>query len=77
MQGEAGRRVADDTGAVQLSGGRRRRRRVYLLVFRADGAFVEARVYEPVRVAGVGLIQSLGGVRRRIKTLKEAAEAPW
>ena len=54
--------VVDDGGAG-----------VYLLVFRADGAFVEARVYEPQRHPG-GIV-SLGGVRRRIKTLKEAATA--
>ena len=46
---------------------------VYLLVFGAGGSFVEARVYKPARVAGVGYIQSLGGVRRRIKTLKDTA----
>ena len=47
---------------------------VYLLVFRADGAFVKALVFEPVRTIGVGYIQSLGGVRRTA-TLKEAAMA--
>ena len=45
---------------------------VYFLVFEAGGAFVEARVYEPQRHSGA--IVSLGGVRRRIKTLKDTAK---
>ena len=53
--------VVDDGGAA-----------VYLLVFDARGAFVESRVYEPVRHSK-GVIVSLGGVRRRIKTLQDTA----
>ena len=47
---------------------------VLLLVFEAAGRFVEARAYEPTR-SNNGSIFSLGGVRRRIQTLKEAATA--
>jgi len=53
--------VVDDGGAE-----------VYFLVFEAGGAFLEARVHEPVRKSGA--IVSLGGVRRRIKTLKDTAK---